>query len=102
VGALILATVYCGLCVAEGRPKRGRLGEVIRNAAGELTWYGFDARFRKAGEPVRRPMLSFANLVHAPNETLPARCKWHGHGRVSVDELTKVRGNVVVTFTAQT
>ena len=106
---MIVTTVFCGQCAAEGK-RPGKLGHVVKrhDAHGALYWWGNRASRRSQTDATpgisalvgalladpRRPSWS-------PPESIPVHCRRHGQGRVPVRELTTARGRLSATFSAR-
>jgi hypothetical protein len=100
------ATVWCGACQAERRPRPGKLGEVAE-IPGRLLWHGYHdpsaqalRNFDGQGDPPEARHY-WSDLSGDTPDTLPVWCsRKHGSGIVLSSAVIAARGKVFLEFTA--
>jgi hypothetical protein len=111
----VLSTVWCGQCIAEHRPRPGRLGRVERGFLRGNTWSDQAVVWmpsalysRRRFRPERRDVAQFEVLSDPhwrlrppdPPDVLPAWCPVHGRGVVPTAEVLAGRGSMTLTLSA--
>lgn len=111
----VVATVYCGTCRDERRPRPERLGDVFERTwegrPPQLLWHGLDdpsaqkmRRYAGEGEPPRT-LHSWVVIADPEDsdlvvpETLTVWCNHHRAGSVSTADVIEKRGKVPIAVT---
>ncbi|GGO91395.1 hypothetical protein GCM10012280_39140 [Wenjunlia tyrosinilytica] len=97
---VVLCTIWCGECTAEGLSRPNKLGRLERTEPGSVRWVVTDRRGgRRLGRD--RKDLGGVYLTHRTRsavdvpDTLRALCEIHGWGRVTTADVQEaLRGRV--------
>jgi hypothetical protein len=114
--SIVLLTVWCGQCVAEHRPRAGRLGHVQRGGvAGNMwsseatVWFSSAMHTKRMWHRSRRGAAQLYVLTDPryrvrrphPPDVLDAWCPVHGRGVVSTADVLNQRGRMTLNLLAE-